>query len=120
LAIANPKLAPYGAAAYQLLQKMELLAKLTPKLVTGDNISSTYQYVVSGNAELGFVALSQVYQNGRISSGSAWIIPEKLVPGIKQDAIILSQGKNQQSAEDFMKFLKSASAQNIMQQFGYK
>ena len=75
LAIANPRTAPYGAAALQVLDKLGLQPALTPRFVQGENIAQTHSFVVSGNAELGFVALAQVYKDGRLGAGSAWIVP---------------------------------------------
>ena len=120
LAIANPKLAPYGKVAYEALGKMNLWQQVESKIVMGDNISSTYQYVVSGNAELGLVALSQVSVQGKIATGSAWIVPENLAPVIKQNAIILDKGAKNPVASKFMNYLHSAAAQKIIQQFGYQ
>ena len=76
LAIADPKLAPYGAAAMEVLGRMDALAKLTPKLVQGDSIGQAFQFVMTENAELGFVALSQISIDGRITQGSAWVVPQ--------------------------------------------
>ena len=75
IAVANPKLAPYGEAAYQTMEKWGNLKKVEPKFVTGDNIGKTFQYAKTANAQVGFVALSQVYKNGKFTSGSGWIIP---------------------------------------------
>ena len=120
LALANPKLAPYGAAAQQVIQKLGLTKQLQDKIIQGENISATYQYVASGNAELGFVALSQVYYNGKITSGSAWIIPANLTPLINQDGVITTNGEKNPAAAKFMIFLRSKAAQQIIQQYGYK
>ncbi len=78
LSLANPKLAPYGAAAMQVLDKQGLTAQLQPRIVTGENIAQAYQFVASGNAQLGFVALSQVMEDSKITKGSAWVIPSDL------------------------------------------
>ena len=75
VSIANPKLAPYGVAAIETLTALKLLESIEPKLVQGENIAQTHQFVATGNAELGFVALSQVMKGGKISEGSAWVIP---------------------------------------------
>lgn len=120
LAIANPKLAPYGAATQQVIQKLGLTKQLQDKIIQGENITAAYQYVASGNAELGFVALSQVYYDGKITSGSAWIIPANLTPLINQDAVITTNGQNNPLAAKFMTFLKSKTAQQIIKQYGYK
>lgn len=119
LAIANPKTAPYGAAAVEALTHLSLLKTLSDKLVTGENIAQAYQFVFTGNAELGFVALSQITENGRLSSGSAWIVPAGLYAPIRQDAVILSHGQNQPAASALIEYLKSAKAADIIKSFGY-
>lgn len=119
IALANPKLAPYGKAAVEVLTGMGLLDTLAPKFVQGENIAQTWQFVSTGNAELGFVALSQVMKDGRISSGSAWIVPGKLHTPIRQDAVILAAGKGNAAAEALMKYLKSDKARAIIQAYGY-
>src|SRR5690606_4740121 len=87
LAIANPRTAPYGTAAMQTLDKLGLTQAIAPKIVEGQNISQAYQFVSSGNAALGFVALSQIYQDGKIAGGSAWIVPASMHEPIRQDAV---------------------------------
>lgn len=119
IALANPKLAPYGAAAMQTLQKIGLASILAPKIVEGSNISQTYQFVASGNAALGFVALSQVYENGRLKEGSAWQVPAHLHDPIRQDAILLKHAKDNSAAEALMKYLRSEKARNIIVAYGY-
>jgi molybdate transport system substrate-binding protein len=119
IALANPKLAPYGAAAMQTLQKIGLASSLAPKIVEGSNISQTYQFVASGNAALGFVALSQVYENGRLKEGSAWQVPAHLHDPIRQDAILLKHAKDNSAAEALMKYLRSEKARNIIVAYGY-
>ncbi len=119
IALANPKLAPYGKAAVEVLTGMGLLDALTPKFVQGENIAQTWQFASTGNAELGFVALSQVMQDGKIASGSAWIVPGKLHTPIRQDAVILAAGRGNTAAEALMKYLKSPKARAIIQSYGY-
>lgn len=119
IALANPKLAPYGAAAMQTLQKIGLASSLAPKIVEGSNISQTYQFVASGNAALGFVALSQVYENGRLKEGSAWQVPAHLHEPIRQDAILLKHAKDNSAAEALMKYLRSEKARSIIVAYGY-
>lgn len=119
LALANPKLAPYGRAAIEVLSGMGLLDSVTPKFVLGENIAQTFQFAMTGNAELGFVALSQVMKEGKISSGSAWIVPSKLHTPIRQDALILASGKGNAAAEALMKYLKSDKAKAIIKAYGY-
>lgn len=120
LAIANPKLAPYGSAAMQTLAKLGLTESIKNKIVTGDNISNTYQFVATGNADLGFVALSQIMNNGKITAGSYWIVPQNITPLIQQDAIILNVGKNNPASQQFMNFIKSKTVQQIIKSYGYQ
>ena len=120
LAIASPKLAPYGAAATATLTKLGLLKTLEPKLVQGENIAQTYQFVVSGNAELGFVALSQISENGKLRSGSAWVVPADLHDPIRQDAALLTLGKDNPAARALLAFLKDAKAKTIIARYGYE
>lgn len=120
LAIANPKTAPYGAAAVEALGKLGLLAGLQSRFVQGENISQTQQFVVTGNAELGFVALSQVYKEGRIASGSAWAVPASLYQPILQDAVLLGKGRGKPAATALLAYLKGDKAAAIIKSFGYE
>lgn len=120
LALANPKLAPYGKAAIEVLTGMGLLNTLTPKFVLGENIAQTWQFVSTGNAELGFVALSQVMQDGKISKGSAWVVPAKLHTPIRQDAVILNSGKDNPAAVALLKYLQGDKARAIIKSYGYE
>jgi len=119
LSLANPKLAPYGAAGVEMLKNLGLLDVIQPKFVTAENITQAYQFVASGNAELGFVALSQVYKDGRIAEGSAWIVPAHLYQPIRQDGVILAKGKGKPAAEALMKYLKGDKAKAVIKSFGY-
>ena len=119
LAMANPRHAPYGVAAKQSLQSLGLWTELQPKLVSGENISQTYQFVYSGNAELGFVAQSQVFANGILQQGSGWIVPSELHDPINQQAVLLANAEHNQAALDLIAFLKSDKALKIMQSYGY-
>lgn len=119
LAIAAPKLAPYGAAAVETLKKLGLYAAIEPKFVQGENIAQTYQFVVTGNAELGFVALSQVYADGKLKSGSGWIVPDDLHNPIRQDAVLLVKGGDNPAAIALIDYLKSDAAKAVIQSFGY-
>jgi molybdate transport system substrate-binding protein len=118
LALADPKLAPYGAAGLETLKALGIYEALQPKLVTAENITQAFQFVSSGNAELGFVALSQVLKDGRIE-GSSWLVPENLYTQIRQDAVILEPGKGRAAVESLMKFLKGDKAKAIIKSFGY-
>ena len=120
LALADPKLAPYGTAAIQVLKNVNVLDTLQPLFVEGENIAQTYQFVSTGNAELGFVALSQVSENGKITSGSAWHVPDNLYSPIRQDAILLKTGEHNPAALALMQFLKSPKATEIIQNYGYE
>lgn len=120
LAVANPKLAPYGAAAMETLDKLGLRPAVQTKLVSGENIAQTYQFVTSGNAELGFVALSQVMKEGRITSGSAWIVPVGVHRPIRQDAVILNRGRENAAAIALSRFLREPRAVAIIQSYGYR
>lgn len=119
LAIANPKTAPYGLAATQVMEKLGLTDALKDKLVQGTNISQTYQFVSSGNAEVGFVALSQIYKDGKITDGSAWIVPENLYDPIRQDAVVI-KGKDTEAVKTFVDYLKGDKAKQIIESYGYR
>ena len=119
IAVAAPKLAPYGAAAIETLTKLDLLPALQSKFVQGENIAQTYQFVRSGNAALGFIALSQVYENGKMKSGSGWVVPANLYSPIRQDAVVLSKGQNNPDARAFMTFLHTDPAKAVIQFYGY-
>ena len=119
LAIANPKLAPYGAAAMQVLANLGLEATVQPKLVQGENIAQAYQFTASENAQIGFVALSQVFLQGHISQGSAWVVPAHLHAPLQQDAIVLRKGQDNPGAQALMVYLQSEKARRTLQTFGY-
>lgn len=120
LAIASPKLAPYGAAAIEVLTKQGLMATVTSRFVQGENISQTFQFISTGNAELGFVALSQVMKDGKIANGSAWIVPGSLHSPIRQDAVLLNTGKDNPAAKALLDYLKSEKSKKIIRSYGYE
>ena len=120
LALANPKTAPYGAAAVETMGKLGVLSMLQPLFVQGENISQTQQFITTGNAELGFVALSQVFKDGRITSGSAWIVPASLYEQIRQDAVLLARGKDKPAAAALAAYLKGDKAKAVIRSFGYE
>ncbi|MDO9359516.1 MAG: molybdate ABC transporter substrate-binding protein [Polaromonas sp.] len=120
IAIAAPKLAPYGAAAVETMNKLGLAAALETKLVTGESIGQAFSFVSTGNAELGFIALSQVYEDGKIRSGSGWIVPESLHSPIRQDAVLLARGKDNKAAIALLAFLKTDKAKAVIRSFGYQ
>ena len=119
IAIANPKVAPYGLAATQTLNKLSLLGAIQPKFVQGENIGQTYQFAATGNAQLGFVALSQVMEDGKLKSGSAWIVPAEMHEPIRQDAIVLNNAKDNEAAKALMTYLKGDKARAIISAYGY-
>ena len=120
LAVANPKLAPYGAATMETLDALGLVAALRTKFVQGENIAQAYQFVTSGNAELGFVALSQVMKDGRIAAGSAWVVPPAMHRPILQDAVLLSGGRDNAAAAALLRFLREPRAAAIIRSYGYR
>lgn len=119
LALANPKLAPYGQAAVETLKALKLAQQLAPRWVMGENIAQTYQFISTGNAELGFVALSQVFENGKLKSGSVWLVPAVLHQPLRQDAVLLQTGKNNPSARALLRYLQSDAAKAIIAASGY-
>lgn len=119
VAIANPRLAPYGAAAVDVLKKLSLLETVQPRFVQGENIAQTWQFVASGNAELGFIALSQVMKDGKLTGGSAWVVPASLHTPIRQDAVILANSKGNAAAGALLAYLKSEKAKAIIRGYGY-
>jgi len=119
LAIADPRLAPYGAAAVQTLRSLGLYERLQSRLVTGENITQAHQFVATGNASLGFVALSQVYVDGRIGSGSAWVVPARLHQPIVQQALLLQKGRDNPAAAALLRFLRSEPVLALIRSFGY-
>lgn len=119
LAIANPKTAPYGAAAIETLKALGLYDRLRSKLVLGESIAQAHHFAASGNAQAGFVALSQVTVEGKLTSGSAWIVPARLHAPIRQDAILLEQGRDKPAAAALLRFLAGAPARGTIRQFGY-
>lgn len=120
IAIAAPKLAPYGAAAMETLTKLGLADAVSPKFVQGESIGQAYSFVATGNAELGFVALSQVHENGKIKSGSGWIVPAGLHAPLRQDAVLLAKGKGNAAAAALLAYLKGDTARAIIHAHGYE
>lgn len=119
LSIANPKVAPYGAAAVEVMTKLGVYSALEAKLVTGENITQAHQFVATGNAELGFIAASQIFKDGKVTSGSYWIVSSGLYSSIKQDAVILTRGKDNAAAHALLDYMKSDEAKNIISRYGY-
>ena len=119
IAIANPKLAPYGAAAMETMSKLAILQQLQARIVQGDNIAQTYQFVATENAQLGFVALSQVFVDGKIAQGSGWIVPAGAHAPIRQDAILLTKGQDSAAALALMRYLRGDRAKSLIRSYGY-
>lgn len=116
LAIANPATAPYGAAAVDVMKALGVHKALEPKIVQGQNIGQTFQFVETGNAEVGFVALAQI---ARLTGGSRWVVPGTLHPPIEQDAVLLKTGEGNPAARAFLDFLKGREARTVIETFGY-
>jgi molybdate transport system substrate-binding protein len=120
IAIANPKTAPYGAAAIDTLGRLKLLAAVQGKIVQGENIAQTLQFVSTGNAQLGFLALSQVYEDGKLTSGSGWVVPLTMHGPIRQQAVTLKRASANPGARALAVYLKSDKARGIIKSFGYE
>ena len=116
LAIINPVAAPYGAAAVETMKSLKIYDTLKPKIVEGATVTQALQFVETGNAEIGFVSLSQL--TGR-ETGSRWLVPQELYSPIRQDAVLLKSGASNEAATGFIAFLRSPEARAIMEKFGY-
>ena len=119
IALADPKLAPYGAAAMEVMTHLGIWPAVKTKLVQGESIGQTYQFVSTENAQLGFVALSQISFDGRITQGSAWVVPQSMHTPLKQDAVLLNAGKDNVAAIALLKYLQADKAKTIIRQYGY-
>jgi molybdate transport system substrate-binding protein len=119
VAIANPKVAPYGAAALEVIKARGLADTLAGRIVTGESIAQAYQFVSTGNAEVGFVALSQVAVPGRPVMGSYWVVPPQLYSEIRQDAVLLKSGEKNPAAKALLEYLKGEPARAVIRDFGY-
>lgn len=119
LAIASPKLAVYGAAGVEVLKKLGVYEQLQAKFVFGENITQTYQFIATANADLGFVALSQIYKNGSYAAGSHWQVPSNLYPQIRQDAVLLAKGRDNPAGKALLAFLKTQETKKIIRSYGY-
>lgn len=116
LSLCDPVAAPYGEAAVETLKSLKLYDALKPKFVQGANITQAFQFVATGNAEVGFVALSQLTGN---VGGSRWVVPQERYQPIRQDAILLKKGAGSEAAKAFMVFLKGPEARAIIEKYGY-
>ena len=119
IALADPKLAPYGAAAVETLQKLGQWPRLQERVVQGENIGQTYQFVATGNAALGFVALSQVMVDGKVGKGSYWLVPASMHQALRQDAVMLNKAGDTLAATALLAYLKGDKARAIMRSYGY-
>jgi molybdate transport system substrate-binding protein len=117
IAIANPEAAPYGAAAIEAMKGLGLYETLQPKIVQGTSIAQAYQFVQTGNAEIGFVALGQVIN---AKGGSRWDVPQSLYTPIRQDAVLLKTGETNEAAKAFVEFLTTPEAVEIIRKYGYR
>ncbi len=120
LAIADSGLAPYGMAAKQTLEDLGLWNAIQGKLVTGENITQTYQFAATGNAALAFVALSQVMHEGKVTDGSWWLVPKDMYNPIRQSAVLLSGAKDKTAAQAFLDFMKGDKAAAVIRSYGYE
>lgn len=118
LALANPKTAPYGQAAEQVMQQLGVLDNIRPKLVKGDSISQTFQFAATGNADAGFIALAQI-KAWKGKRGTLWEIPSNYYAAIDQAAVLLKKGESNPAATDFLAFLKSDDVRKVIEEFGY-
>ncbi len=119
VAYANSKTAPYGAAAAQVLAKQGLKDAVAPKLVQGESIGQTFSFVKTGNADVGFVSLAQVLSAGRLKEGSMWAIPQTLYDPIRQDAVLLKRGANNEAALALIKLMQSPNIKELIRSYGY-
>ncbi|MBH0193470.1 MAG: molybdate ABC transporter substrate-binding protein [Nitrospira sp.] len=119
LAMANPKTAPYGAAAMQAMQRLGVWETLQPRIVMGENLGQTMGFIESGNAELGFLALSQALDPKLKHMGARWDVPAHLHDPITQDAIVLANGKDNPAAKSLLEFIRSPQARAIIERYGY-
>ncbi len=119
VSFANPKSAPYGAAAVEVMNKLGVQATLQPKLVQGESIGQAFNFVKTGNADVGFVAMSQVLEGGKLKEGSVWVIPQALYNPIRQDAVILKRGENNEAAQALVDLLRSPNIKDLIRSYGY-
>lgn len=119
LALANPRVAPYGIAAQETLKNLGLLERWQSHFVLGENIAQTYQFVATGNAALGFVAMSQVMLDGKLLAGSGWVVSERLHAPLRQDAVWLKSAADNPAARAWLDYLKSEPARAVLRRYGY-
>lgn len=119
VAYANPKIAPYGAAAVQVMDRMGATPALTPRLVQGESIGQAFNFVHSGNADVGFVAMSQVLEGGKLKSGSMWVIPQNLYDPIAQGAVVLQRASGNAAAQALITLMQSPNIKALIRSYGY-
>jgi molybdate transport system substrate-binding protein len=119
VALASPKVAPYGAAAVQAMGQLGLTAALAPRLVQGESIGQTFAFAATGNADVGFVALSQVLEGGKLKSGSVWVVPQHLYSPIRQDAVVLKKAATNAAAQALVTLLQSPNVKDLISSHGY-
>lgn len=119
VAYAAPNVAPYGAAAVEVMEKLGLKTSLGPKLVQGESIGQTYHFIHTGNADVGFVAMSQVLEGGKLKHGSMWNVPQVLYSPIRQDAVVLRRGADNAAVRDLVKLLQSPNIKDLIRSYGY-
>ncbi|MGI9218681.1 MAG: molybdate ABC transporter substrate-binding protein [Hydrogenophaga sp.] len=120
VAYAAPKVAPYGAAAVEAMDKLGVSAALAPRLVQGESIGQTFNFVYTGNADVGFVALSQVLEGSKLKGGSMWIVPPNLYSPIRQDAVVLKRGASNEAVRALVQLLKSPNIKALIRSYGYE
>ena len=117
LSIANPAGAPYGTAAIETMKALGVYDALKSKIVQGNSIAQAFQFVDTKNAEVGFVALSELYG---VTDGTRWLVPQNLYAPIRQDAVLLKKGENDEASKAFLEFLKGPAARAVIEKFGYE
>ena len=120
LALANPRTAPYGTAALQVLKSLDLWKRVEPRVVLGENVAQAFSFVSTGNAEIGFVALAQLEGLDESRRGSFWVVPRKLHSPIEQQAVLLEAGRDNPTASRFLAYLRSPAARSIIERSGYE
>lgn len=119
LAFANPRVAPYGIAAQEVLQRLNVRKRRNHAWVNGENVAQTYQFIATQNVDLGFVSLSQIISDGEIKNGSSWLIPSSMYKPILQDAVILKSSEAIEAARELMLFMRSSYVRNKIEEYGY-
>lgn len=119
LAFANPRVAPYGIAAQEVLQRLNVRKRRNHAWVNGENVAQTYQFIATQNVDLGFVSLSQIISDGEVKNGSSWLIPSSMYKPILQDAVILKSSEAIEATRELMLFMRSSYVRNKIEEYGY-